>query len=272
MLLVITSALAALAQKDATSKEHFERGMVFFNLQDFPSAVTEFKAAYTADPSKADYLYMIGQAQRFSGECVAAIASYRAYMRGVPPTSKASAAAEGFVHLCENELAKLKAEKLAAEKLAAEKLATEKAAADKAAEKERAAPDLKGRDPAVAVLPPSSVSTVEERHWYTDGPGLGLLIPGVLGTGAGTVFLVLGNKDVGSAKTAAQVPTLAARDALVTAGQLKQTIGVIALSAGGALLVGGVIRSVVVGRSTATPVVTVVPLPGGAAAMLSGAF
>ena len=212
MLLVITSALAALAQKDATSKEHFERGMVFFNLQDFPSAVTEFKAAYTADPSKADYLYMIGQAQRFSGECVAAIASYRAYMRSVPPTSKASAAAEGFVHLCENELAKLKAEKLAneklaAEKLAAEKLAAEKAAADKAAEKERAAPDLKGRDPAVAALPPSSVPAAEAHHWYGDAAGGALFVPGVVAAGAGAVVLVLGNKDVLAGKAA---PTLAA--------------------------------------------------------------
>jgi hypothetical protein len=274
VLCFLTWSLTAFAQKEAAGKDHFDRGMVFFNLQDYPSAITELKAAYTADPSKSDYLFALAQAQRLGGDFQSAIGSYKAFLRTA--SGKSGAAAEALIHACENELAKAKADKAAAEKAALEKAAADKAAADKAAvegEQRRAAnPGSEGRtkDQMVVVLPPASPPAVEEHHWYTDGAGLGLLIPGVLGVGAGAVFLALGNGDVRSSMTMA---TQAGHDKVVASGQMKQMVGVIALSAGGALAAGGIIRAVVVGsRDDSKPTAMVVPIQGGAAAVLSGSF
>jgi tetratricopeptide (TPR) repeat protein len=277
VVLILTLSPPAFAQKNEVSgKDHFDRGMVFFNLQDYPSAVIELKAAYAAD-QKPDALFSLAQAQRLSGDCQSAIGSYRAFLRiaGGKTTVKATAAAEGLIHLCEVDLAKAKAEK------AAEAAKSEKAAA----ETERQADVARRGDKAPAVLAPRDQGSAgarseaagppppqEHRAWYADGAGAALFVPGVLGVGAGAVFLVLGNKDVSSSKLATEAPTLASRDSLVASGVLKQTIGVIALSAGAALAVGAVIRYVVVGRTSDAPQLTVVPTPNGGVAVWSGAF
>jgi hypothetical protein len=65
----------------ASAKDHYDRGMIFYNVQDWPSAVRELRAAYEADP-KPEYLYSLAQAQRLSGDCASAILTYRAFMRG----------------------------------------------------------------------------------------------------------------------------------------------------------------------------------------------
>jgi tetratricopeptide (TPR) repeat protein len=275
LLALLTWSFVASAQKE-TTKDRFDRGMVFFNLQDYPAAIIEIKAAYLADPSKSEYLFTLAQAQRLSGDCAAAIGSYKAFLR--TSSGKSSAATEALIHTCEKDL------KAAAEKTVAEKAALERAAAEKAEEDQRKADEArrlsspatttaaeKERVTSVVKAPPLSGPVLEVHHaWYADGLGAGLVIPGVLGLGAGAVFLALGNGEVRSSMTAA---TQAEHDQLVATGQPKQVVGVIALSAGVALAAGGIIRYLFSGgHDDSKPSANIVPLQGGAAAVISGAF
>lgn len=65
------------------AKAHYQTGMKAYNLQDWASALDEFKAAYLeqADPA---FLFNIGQCQRQLGKYEAASKSFRLYLAQSP--------------------------------------------------------------------------------------------------------------------------------------------------------------------------------------------
>jgi tetratricopeptide (TPR) repeat protein len=86
VLLLGLSALAHGAPADSETAEaraHYERGLTHYNLQEYRSAIAEFKEAYRLHPSPT-LLYNIAQCQRLVLDAEAALASYRAYLRSLP--------------------------------------------------------------------------------------------------------------------------------------------------------------------------------------------
>src|SRR5438270_12667914 len=79
LLFVTATAHADLAK----ARTHYERGTQAFNLQDFHTALEEFKQAYVEQPDPV-FLFNIGQAQRQLGEYDAAAKSYRLYLANRP--------------------------------------------------------------------------------------------------------------------------------------------------------------------------------------------
>src|SRR5258705_10562601 len=88
MRVIVALVVVALSSGPAgadpqSAAQHHEHGKELFKAKDYPGAVTEFAAAYAGDP-QPKYLYNLAQAQRFSGDCKAAIASYEKFLATAP--------------------------------------------------------------------------------------------------------------------------------------------------------------------------------------------
>ncbi len=239
-LAVCATSAPALADESGPGKDHFDRGMIFYNVQDWPSAIRELRAAYETDP-KPEYLYSLGQAQRQSGDCGAAILSFRAFLRQA--TGKASAAAEGFIHVCE---AQLKTQQDA-----------QKAAI--------AAPIAAGGAPGATTAPAAPAAPAPPNStWYADPLGDTLAVLGIAGAAVGTVFFVQAGSKVSAATSAPQEGAWSANSSSAKTDSLLGGVGV---GVGGVLLAGAIIRYVVVGsrgrEAAASPSVGVSMGSGG---------
>lgn len=77
------SGAAASSKEKAEAKAHYDQGTVHFNLDEWPQAIEEFKAAYRAYPD-ATFLYNIGQCHRKMGNVAEALSFYKKYLRERP--------------------------------------------------------------------------------------------------------------------------------------------------------------------------------------------
>ncbi len=205
------------ASAPATSpgpKEHYDKGMIFYSVQDWPEAIRELKAAYEGDP-RAEYLYALAQAQRLSGDCPSAILTYRAFLRGA--SGSPAAAAEGLIHLCEAQVKQ-----------------QQDAAAPKAAPPETAVPGP-APAPAPSPAPPPLPERASPARWYADPLGDTLAGVGVAGLVMGTAFLIRYGSNVSDAKTApsdrASQSDWSSAKPQVIVGATAGSVGVVALAA-----------------------------------------
>lgn len=96
-------ALVALAPsaRAQSADEHLARALTFYNLQDWPHALAEYKEAY-AIAANPDVLWSIAQVERLSGDCRGAIFTYKAYARGA--SARGAGAAQELIAKCEATL------------------------------------------------------------------------------------------------------------------------------------------------------------------------
>ena len=229
-------ALASTAHAQTPSAdEHTARATRAYNLQDWPSALAEFKAAYAIDP-KPELLWSIAQVQRLGGDCRSAILTYQAYIRGA--SASGANAAQALVAKCQSTLAEQKQAALAAQ-----------------------APPPR----VVVVRVPAPAPKPVSRPWYLDplGDVLGALALGGLVTGA--VFLTAGNVAMAAAPN---VSSYQQYDRAVADARAQQELGV-GVAIGVAALAGLAIWRFVFlashrAKPEATPSVGLAPLPGGA--------
>ena len=80
-----------------------QRGLRSYAVGRYDEAIAAFQRGYELEP-RPDFLYALGQAQRMKGDCHAAVASYRAYLRTSPPERSAAPARQNLER-CEHELA-----------------------------------------------------------------------------------------------------------------------------------------------------------------------
>lgn len=111
----LTLTTASFAQPDVAA-DHAKKGQVAYDLQDWPTAIKEYEAAYKAE-QKPEYLWALAQTQRLSGKYADAIRTYKAFQRSDVSPNQANAA-EMMVTKCEAELAKEEAKKAQAESAA----------------------------------------------------------------------------------------------------------------------------------------------------------
>jgi hypothetical protein len=222
----------------ATAKDHYDRAMIAYNIQDWPSAIRELRAAYEADP-KPDYLFALGQAQRLSGDCAAAVMSFHSYLRQA--TAKQAEATETLIHEC-----------------------------DAKPEPKKDAIDVTPKPPPGGRPPPPPPPAPRPHHWYGDVLGDVLLVGGVAGLGVGAGFLITGNSDMSNAVNATNIGVYGKH---VSSAKTEQQIGVAALAGGGVLAALALVRYVLAAPSgTEHATLDVAPVPGGAAFAIGGRF
>lgn len=74
---------AVQTKEKAEAKVHYDQGTVHFNLDEWPQAIQEFKAAYRLFPD-AIFLYNIAQCHRKIGDAAEALSFYKKYLRERP--------------------------------------------------------------------------------------------------------------------------------------------------------------------------------------------
>jgi hypothetical protein len=77
------SSAAASSKEKAEAKSHYDQGTVHYNLDEWPQAIDEFKAAYRVFPD-ATFLYNIAQCYRKMGNGAEALSFYKNYLRERP--------------------------------------------------------------------------------------------------------------------------------------------------------------------------------------------
>jgi len=214
---IIFAALLApaLARADE-AQDHADRATRAYNIQDWPTALREYKQAYELDP-KPETLWSIAQTQRLSGDCRGAILTYRAYVRGA--STAGANAAENWIKQCEATIE-----------------AQQKALDD--AMKEPAKPQPVQPQPQPQPVqpqpPPVAHAKPAHRSWVLDPLGGTLAVVGLAALGGGGYFLVTGNSDMSAA---AKKPTYQQYDKAVDDANSEQKIGTFAL-VGGAVFIG----------------------------------
>jgi hypothetical protein len=231
-LAISSAARATRAQStsDSGPQSHEKRAQVAYARQDWPSAIREFEAAFQ-DEQKPDFLWGIAQAQRLSGDCKAAINTYKSYRRS-EISAEQSAAADSRIQHCEEELS---------QKAAQARPTPEPQLAHAPLPPSSAAASSTGR-----TEPPATES---RRPFYADAFGDVLVLTGVAAAGAGTYFLLAGN----SAMQKAQNASYASYDSDTHHASREQLIGVTALAGGGLFVACGVVRFLTLGDSSSGP-------------------
>jgi tetratricopeptide (TPR) repeat protein len=209
---------AAPAEAEA-AKAHSDRGMMYYNLSDWPAAIREFRAAFEADP-RPEYLFSKAQAEKHRGDYTAAILSYKAFLRTSDSSPSRAAATEGLIRDCEAKL-------------------DESRKADARWEEERRNTREDKSRQILSSAPPREVVAPVHKSWATDTTGLVLFIGG-LGVGAaGTAFFLWGNTEM---HNAANQATYQQYESNVSGAKMKRLLGIVGMSAGGGLLATGIVR------------------------------
>jgi hypothetical protein len=205
--------IAAFADEAA---DHFSKGTRYYNVQDWPNALKEYKESYTLDP-KPETLWAVAQTQRLSGDCRGAILTYKAFMR-TASTAGANAASE-WIKTCE---ADLEAQRRAIE-----------ATNTPPVEPVKPVPVKPEPTPLVPVKleppPPPAPSHATSRSWALDPLGDVLFVVGIGGLAGGGAYFAIGASDASSAPNKATVGDWHRAD---STARTDQTIGIIAGSAG----------------------------------------
>lgn len=222
LVLALAAPGQLLSNPDAKAK--LQEAQAAFKSEDYDAAAAAVEAAYIIEPNPM-LLYPWAQAERSRGNCAAAVELYRRFLDSNPPEAAATPARENMER-CE--------EQLAAE---APEPEPEPEPVDEVIEEEP--------EPEPEQKPVVKDEQPKAKRWYADPVGGVLVGVGVVGVGVGAGLLgVAGSKakKVGDAEMHTEY--LDMRDG---ATKLRNG-GAIALSIGGALVIGGVVRYLLVAK------------------------
>jgi tetratricopeptide (TPR) repeat protein len=200
-----------------------ERGLRNYAVGHYPEAIASFQRGYELEP-RPEFLYALAQAQRMSGDCRGAVASYRAFLRTTPPERAAIPARQNLAR-CEELLA--------------------------------AAPQPEAVTPApVEPTPsgPSAPSGIEKPlpppppRWYRDRAGIALGVVGLAAAGAGAALWGVGEAGARTLADATQYGQFAAHGSSADAYANERIAGIICVAVGGALVVTSIGRFAAVSR------------------------
>lgn len=237
------------AKAKAEAKAHVQAGTKLYNVQDYAKAADEYQQAYLLDP-KPEYLYALAQTQRLSGDCDKAVRSYEAFIRAKPKADQIEKAQKN-IERCQEDI--------------------QARAAGTAPPPPEDIPPLPPAPPepppepkqviVVAPPPPPEKS-------YVIGH---LLVGGGVAVGAASTVLFLhGRSTINTANSSLDYDTFTSRRSGIDSAKSQQTFGVLGMTAGGAMIVGGIVYYAL--HSASTEQLSVAPTTGGAAVTIGGKF
>jgi tetratricopeptide (TPR) repeat protein len=248
VLLVALAGVAIAQPRSAPMKPdarfHFDRGLRLYEHHQYEDAIAELRAALSIDP-QPDILYALGQAERRRGNCERAIEYYSSCLALVKDPA-AAAAVKVQIERC--QVATGEPKPPAPPPAPVEEPTTP-------AKEERA--DLPTATattaPPPAPLPPPPVPLVQPAPphrgpWIADPLGVTLSVAGLAGVAAGGALLGIAELRLDDAANSYQQYADARSAPTLWIG------GVVALAAGGALILGGIVRYAVVAKHRRAPV------------------
>jgi tetratricopeptide (TPR) repeat protein len=258
-------ALAAIAHADPKkdAQDHIAQSASLFQSGKYADALDQLLQAYSLDPQPG-LLYSIGQVHVKLGLCDRAITWYQKFI-DTNPAEKPKQAAKEAISSCEKTL---KSQPKPPEPTITEPKPPEPTVTEPKPPEPAPAPA-----PAPAPMPtpgpaPETPPTTSSSSWYSDPIFDALAIGGVAGCVVGGIYYSKAHSDYDSAEHATDYTT---HHSLIDSGQSAQTLSIVASAAGGALLVGAVVRYVVSDRgSEPSSTVSVGPTAHGAAITWSG--
>lgn len=242
LLVIALIALApALALAQGTklapdAQAHLDAALVAYNAKDWPTAIREFDLAYAIDPKPA-LLYATAQAHRFAGNCPVALTLYKKYLESAPNETQIEAARVGIA-TCNEPTPKPKPQPVTPPPIV---------------------DPVKPAQTVAAAAPTSTEPPVQDtapreggpRPWYKDPLAGALTVSGVVGIGVGVSFLVMASSSKSRSETAEF------RDDFTAAldeAESRNRIGGVALAAGSALVITGVVVYVLRAKGTSSTI------------------
>jgi len=248
--MVMTAAGPDDLLSDPEAQTLVSEAQILFSEGNFGEAARLIEKAYLIEPVP-ELLFPWAQAERELGNCRAAIDLYSRLLEEIPEGRMADSARKNMA-LCEEEMP------------AEEEFVP--VAEDDPLEEEFTEPEPEP-DP-VPVTKTDKQPKVKE--WYKDPAGGVLTGLGVVGVGAGAALLIVAS---GNAKGASDAPSLADYNSQSDTALTQRNAGAGVLSVGGALLVAGVIRYVLVAKKNkASATASVWTAPGSGGLVFSGRF
>jgi hypothetical protein len=153
---------AVQTKEKAEAKAYYDQGTVHFNLDEWPLAIEDFKAAYRLFPD-ATLLYNIAQCHRKTGNAAEALSFYKKYLRERPDAPNRSEVEKRIEELEAARAAQAKSREAPPPGVAPPSFSTQPATAAAATLGEPpAAPELgaAGTEPAAAPPEPTSAPTL----------------------------------------------------------------------------------------------------------------
>ncbi len=244
-----SAAPSRFGLQDPDAIEHAEAAAAAGEREDYETAIRELKTAYAIEP-RPIVLYAWAQAERLGGHCNRAVRLYQDFLETNPGGEIENQARVNLLD-CQAEVGTTPP-----------------------------APDVEGEDDPPD---PEDVDGDEDPPDESDDGGSPLegewLAPTLLGVGAATAIaggVVLG---IGRSRVTNSVdePTELAYDGEVEAGRTMYIVGAAVMGVGGALLIGGAIRYVIVARKgpsapSKTPNASAMVTRTGFGLSLSGRF
>jgi tetratricopeptide (TPR) repeat protein len=262
LLLSCGTARARNEERLRDAREHFDRGMTYYNLADFDPAIDEFKQAYELTKSPR-LLFNIAQAHRLKKRYEQALYFYSAYLR-LQPDALNRADVEGRIA----EMSQLAKERPSPPEPPPEPIAPAA---------KPGAPSLQPSPPERSLEPAAPVTPTNAPHLR---PGRRTLIAGLALAGGGLALLTGAIGASAAAATAgAELRELSASGGTWTDhaanvyadGERNQAAGIALWALGGAAAAVGVALAITGGlKARAARSITLSPAAGGAALSVGG--
>lgn len=226
MIVVVPGAVRAapaLGPTDPEASAHFRRGVELFNAGDFEGAVEQYEAGFAIEDHPL-FLYSMAQAETKNDNCPRAVKLFKEFIAADVP-DKARDNARGGMLFCAEILAEAGT---------------------------AVAPTYDPVDDPIDEPIDDPVDTDDgdtgprdgAGKWYLDPAGDALVAVGVVGVGVGVGLLA----GAGVLEGQPQPPGYAEHVDRLERVELLRTVGGITAGVGGALLIGGVVRWVIVSR------------------------
>jgi tetratricopeptide (TPR) repeat protein len=266
-ILLVAMPLVAVAGPKEQAKAHIAKATAAHKDGKFAVALDELQAAYKLDP-KPDLLFAIAQVYVKLDNCADAIPFYEKFLASTKDPQAQPVVTEA-IDACKAKLAQ--AQPVVTPTTTPEPVPEPVAKPEPEPKPEvHVAPPPEElpprRDP---VAPSLTVQVSTERPWYRDTIADSLLIGGVIAGVVGIVVYSQARSDLDSAESST---TLAGYNQLVDSSHSKQTLSIVLVGGGAALIGGGVVRLMLRDHGKSTHGVGMIPTSGGGLVTWTGGF
>ncbi len=258
LLSVVLSSMLVMASgpdellSDPEAQTLVSEAQILFAEGNFTDAAKLIEKAYLIEPVP-ELLFPWAQAEREQGNCRAAIDLYNRMLEEIPEGPMADSARKNIAR-CEEEIGPEEVVPVVEDPLDEDPFEEEEEPEEEAPE-----PVTKKDD-----------DEPKAKQWYKDPVGGVLSGLGIAGVGAGTALLIVATSNANAAPDA---PTVVDYNDQSDQAVTQRNVGAGVLSVGGALLVAGIIRYVLVAKKDkANATASVWTAPGSGGVVFSGRF